>query len=507
METYDKGYLICGGFEDFAWLIKTDINGDTLWSKILKCDGFNYLNAIHQASDGGFLLCGAIQYNKADKMPYVLKLNACGEKEWCKSFYTPTPDVLPWAQEIKETSSGDILVLVNCYGDYPEESMHIFKLNADGKVIWKKPYCSSYVHPEGVNPLGKTINMTLDGGYLISGDVYWEDPWNPGGPKGTRSLFVLVDSLGNEKWVLPFGLNDTIYGVGKNVYQINNNKYIGIAVKWIDQSLKGKANELGSAMKTEKYLSQINMLIEFDSTGDAKQYIIVDNEIINPSLTTGVALDFERIDSVYVMGGLFGDQYEGHSMEILLDTNIFNELQILNYFQHDNEVEPYTMITSYDKKIISNSIFKEPGNRDISTSKLNLNLEYDTAYTGIYTYDSLCESGPPQSGFIFLDDCDIVTGTDIPSPEEYYSFIATIPINAYPNPTETEITLALQNTDYHTNMLLECYNIYGQKVHSEKIWKGQQETRIKLQGWAKGLYFAVVTSEGKVAGTGRFVRK
>ena len=80
-------------------------------------------------------------------------------------------------------------------------------------------------------------------------------------------------------------------------------------------------------------------------------------------------------------------------------------------------------------------------------------------------------------------------------------------ITAYPNPAETEITLAFENTEHHNNMLLECYNIYGQKVHSEKIWKGQQQTKLDVSGWGKGLYFAVVKSEGKVAGTARFVRK
>jgi hypothetical protein len=54
-------------------------------------------------------------------------------------------------------------------------------------------------------------------------------------------------------------------------------------------------------------------------------------------------------------------------------------------------------------------------------------------------------------------------------------------------------------------MQLECYNIYGMQVHSEKIWKGQQETKIDLNGWANGLYFAVIKSEGKVTGKSRFV--
>jgi hypothetical protein len=106
-----------------------------------------------------------------------------------------------------------------------------------------------------------------------------------------------------------------------------------------------------------------------------------------------------------------------------------------------------------------------------------------------------------------LYDCDIITGTEIPSPEEYYSSIATIPIAAYPNPAETEITLAFQNTEHHNNMLLECYNIYGQKVHSEKIYKGQQKTKLDVSGWAKGLYVAVVKSNEKVAGTVRWVKR
>jgi len=87
-ETYDKGTLICGGYfnDDFsgAWLIKTDINGESLWEKILDCNGYNYLNAVHQTMDGGLLACGAIQLNQSDQMPFVIKLNMCGEKEWCK---------------------------------------------------------------------------------------------------------------------------------------------------------------------------------------------------------------------------------------------------------------------------------------------------------------------------------------------------------------------------------------------------------------------------------------
>jgi hypothetical protein len=508
METYDKGYLICGNFstgsgteyKHWSWLIKTNINGNILWDRIIEGgDDFVGTGAIDQTADGGIIACGTIWTNAGFYDAYVMKLNACGEKEWCKIFTGGPPDVPNYFEDVKVTPSGEIILLVQGYEEWM--TMHLFKLSANGDCLWKKPYCN---YPGSYLPVGKSLTITSNHKFVISAEVYWEDPWNPGGPAGIRPLFVMVDSLGNEDWILPFGLQDTIYGQGYTIYEINNNKFIGVAVKWIDQSSTSIASEYLTESCKSKYLALKNILIDFDSTGYVNQYLIIDNEIINPSFTKGVANVFERIDSVYLMGGLFGDQNGGNPAEIILDTNVFNNLTVLDYYLHLNENEPYSAIKSFDKKILSNSSFFEPG-VDIVLSKLNLNLAYDTAYTGNFTYDSLCLSGPPQSGFIHLDNCDIITGTEIPSPEEYYSFIATIPITAYPNPAETEITLAFQNTEHHTNMLLECYSIYGQKVHSEKILKGQQQTKLNINSWKNGLYIAVVKSNGNVVGKSRFV--
>jgi hypothetical protein len=166
------------------------------------------------------------------------------------------------------------------------------------------------------------------------------------------------------------------------------------------------------------------------------------------------------------------------------------------------------LIKSSDNNfVLASTITETNGDKNIYLYKIDKNLEFVPFDTNTYTYDSLCLE-QIQSGTIDLSDCLVWTGAEeIPSPEEYYSFIATIPITAYPNPAETEITLAFQNTDHHTNILLECYNIYGKRVHTEKIWKGQQEIKIDLRGWAKGLYFAVVKSEGTLAGSVRFIRQ
>ncbi len=45
IETYDKGYIMCGNINDYSsgtikngWLIKTDVNGEILWEKIFEND-------------------------------------------------------------------------------------------------------------------------------------------------------------------------------------------------------------------------------------------------------------------------------------------------------------------------------------------------------------------------------------------------------------------------------------------------------------------------------------
>lgn len=490
--TYDKGYIICGGYNDFAWLIKTDINGNIIWEKILECDGFNYLMAIHQSMDGGILACGVIQNNKADQMPYVLKLNSCGELEWCKSFYTPEPIVLPWAEDIKETESGDIIVLVNTYGDYPEESMHLFKLDSQGNILWAKPFCSGYVHPEEAIPLGESVHVLSDGKYIVCGRAYWEDPWNPGGVMSLRPTFVMVDSLGNEEWVLPFGLADTIRGEAYSLVELQNNEFVGIASYWESQS------------------EITPIFVKFNNAGIELDYKLIDVEDIDPSFSKGHLGEIILIDSVYYLSGTF-EIAEGiiPSVDVKFNANLFeSEPQIIDHIIHYNQYWPYSFVKTFDNKIIKSTTFKETGNWDIVLSKLNLNLEYDTAYTGNYTYDSLCTTpGQPQSGFIYLDDCDIITGIDIPSPEEYYANMQTIPLTVYPNPVNDRVTFAMENTEHHKSIALKCFNLLGNRLFVTTVHTGQKEASTQVSNWPQGMYVAVVYSDGMPVGQCKFVVK
>jgi hypothetical protein len=215
--------------------------------------------------------------------------------------------------------------------------------------------------------------------------------------------------------------------------------------------------------------------------------------------------------SLAIFGGSIGLDYVGTpAMEATSDTNLFNSnLDYHSYIQHFNFNEKYSLELSSNEKILSSiSLDTNSDNWDISLSKLNLNLEFDTLDPGTYTYDSLCTTpGLPRTGFISLDDCNIwVSMDEISTPDQYYESIRWIPITAYPNPVKNgKLNLEFQNTKHHQNMELRCYDNYGRQIHSQKIYKAQQDTELDVSAWSKGVYVAVIYSNGGARGKVKFV--
>jgi hypothetical protein len=487
IEYYDKGYYIEGWavINDLGkgWNIKTTINADLLWDNLLEHDLYTmYGWSVALDNEGNRYIAGNKYIDGT--WPFVTKFNSCGEELWCRILQYDDEFEDGYSIDMIITKDNEIVILTSFDSAEEIDKIHLAGLNENGDVLWIEPYASKNDHPWILEPNAYHL-MEHNHEYYISGYCYWPFPSDTT-HYFLRPLFIGIDSLFNEKWILPFYALDSVFGDAYYSIPLNDSVIIGVGLRRVGND----ANSL---------------LMFYSNDGVEIGYNQIGSDQIGSGIISNYMREVTKInDSLFIGTGFYEPEYSTfYDMDFKTDTSA----NLLNFQLHPDVYGIPSLIKSSDNNYVIASTITEPNNdKNIYLYKIDEDLEFVPFDTNVYTYDSLCPE-QIQSGIIDLSDCLVWTGTEeIPSPEEYYSFIATIPIIAYPNPAETEITIVFQNTEHHNNMLLECYNIYGQKVHSEKIWKRQQETNMDLQGLTKGLYFAVVKNEGKVAGTCRFVK-
>jgi hypothetical protein len=488
IEYYDNGYYIEGwaavNGDGKGWNVKTNINGDLLWDNLLDHNLYKmYGWSVVLDNEGNRYISG----NKFNNVtwPFLVKLSPCGEVVWCKILADDQLDEAS-AWDIVINENNEIVILCNYLTYGLEAQIYLECLDQNGEYLWKKQYAKQEDYPWIDVPVAYDV-MEHNKEYYISGYCYWPFPSDTT-HLFLRPLFIGIDSLFNEKWILPFYAMDSIFGDAYCSIPVNDSIILGVGIRRF--------------YNNEDY----SLLALYNTNGQEVSFNQITNSQIGPGIHSNfIKKEIVRIDdTLFLAASMFGPDYGiNPGGEFVLDTagNLYN-------FQSRPNTSSASLIKSSDNNfVLASTITETNGDKNIYLYKIDENLQPVPFDTKPYTYDSLCPE-QIQSGLIDLSACMVWTGTEeIPSPEMYYSFIATIPITAFPNPAETEITLAFQNTEHHSNMVLECYNIYGQRVHSEKIYKGQQQTKLNVSGWSKGLYFAVVKREGNVEGMVRFVRR
>ncbi|MFA4864627.1 MAG: hypothetical protein WC605_12770, partial [Bacteroidales bacterium] len=198
--SYDKGYLLSGwvtpNYPPYTWLIKTDINGEILWGKFIGGEDNNIgVARISQNRNGEIYLCGSAG-NDDGTDPIIIKLNACGEKEWCKKISTTSNNDFFWSNAI--TPDGGYAALI--FGAFlPLYSYRtgILRFSPEGDLLWQQYYQSP---DQGVS--GEALSnliLTPDHGFLMTGMCYYPDPDNPT-IGWLHPYYIKVDSLGNFEW-------------------------------------------------------------------------------------------------------------------------------------------------------------------------------------------------------------------------------------------------------------------------------------------------------------------
>lgn len=119
-ETMDGGYIVVGetwypgtpAWEIDVYLIKTHPNGDTIWTRTYdRAATTDKGRAVQQTDDGGYIIAGHTQFIGIDYDVYLIRTNADGDTVWTKTIGdsgAPTP----WeeALALDQTSHGGHII-------------------------------------------------------------------------------------------------------------------------------------------------------------------------------------------------------------------------------------------------------------------------------------------------------------------------------------------------------------------------------------------------------------
>jgi hypothetical protein len=211
-QTSDGGYIIGGRSVTGSyplieppisdvWILKTDVNGDTLWTKTYGGEGNEYCTSIQQTSDLGYILTGTMNseycyphyevnedYQSDSSRAWLIKIDANGDTLWTKTYFTKSH-----GNSVIPTSDDGYLI---CGWIFPDEQNNqsdilLIKINSFGDTLWTR------IIGEDDYDIGLCVRETSDG-YIISGQTK---------PVGQHydALLIKTDLSGNVVWNKKYG--------------------------------------------------------------------------------------------------------------------------------------------------------------------------------------------------------------------------------------------------------------------------------------------------------------
>ena len=507
-ESYDSGYMVLGILVDnnminrMSIVMKTDVNGNPLWKRYIgdvnNQGAFNHITA---TQDGGCVVIGSTTV--VDKCTdyfcydvWIMKLDACGNKEWCKIYSIPLD--IDGGADIVQLSNGNFIALVNYFGyDIGEERIWLFCLSPEGETLWQKVYLTSE-HPQwATNGYGYTLLKDDEENLLFTGEcVVYDNYINPNA-WSFQMLHIKFTPEGDEIWGKPWYM------------EYDSTKYAG----WISVQDYSGNYATGGAHGTGWIGCNCHPPVLFRQTKDGVNFPEIRYtqglpQYIGQGGVTGLAYlepDKIALATTYVdQPGVF---VPAHSVARISDTTgaILHEKLL---YDDVNQIMALRL-TSDQHILMTAGFWATPDSLKMFLYKLTANLEYPPLDTRPLVYDYLCpEAVKPMDTIV--PDCDIIVGLEEPMHQtERYSLVAT------PNPASEQLTLTLPDrmmkewesnglssrTLYYTlpdNLQLQFTDALGRLHQTLAVAKGTPQVTVDVSPWPAGVYLARLTGGNTV---------
>jgi len=174
-ETSDGGYIITGYTESYGsgkrdiWLIKTDELGNTMWTKTFGGNDHDKGYCVKQTSDDGYIITGETKsYGAGEYDLWLIKTDVSGDTGWTRTFGGVYTDV---GKSVQQTFDGGYIV--TGWTEWTtitriEADIWLIKMDESGNEIWTKDFRIKPSHS-----VGNSVQQTSNGGYIIVGTIHF----------------------------------------------------------------------------------------------------------------------------------------------------------------------------------------------------------------------------------------------------------------------------------------------------------------------------------------------
>jgi len=237
-QTFDGGYIITGYTYNFGttrdvYLAKTNTDGDTLWTKMYGGSNGDDAYSIQQTSDSGYIIVGQTKsFGAGFQDVYLIKTDSSGDTLWTKTYGGPSPDLGYCVQQTTDRG----YIIVGETGSFGAGNFDVYLIRTDslGDTIWTNTFGGIYYDE------GQSVRETSDYGFIITGCKRSID-------SDMEVYLIKTDSLGDTLWTKTYGGSNSDYG--NSVRQTSDGGYI----------IAGTTQSFGSGNK-DVYLIRTDLL-------------------------------------------------------------------------------------------------------------------------------------------------------------------------------------------------------------------------------------------------------
>lgn len=203
IETNDGGYCLAGFTSSVAygadffdgWIVRTDCNGEFLWSRNYGSSEWDEFESIIQTPDGGYLLAGTLASGllpNPDQF-WILKTDNLGNHEWNLTLGSSI-----WnddAYSVIQTADGGYAIVGRTTVRTSEITINswLVKIDSNGAIEWNKTYGTL------ANEKAQSIIQLKDGGFALLGNTEFYNV------SSFDFWLIRTDHLGNELWNQTYG--------------------------------------------------------------------------------------------------------------------------------------------------------------------------------------------------------------------------------------------------------------------------------------------------------------